>query len=55
MKKIYFLIAALVLCGSIVANACNCTANKNECNCGADCKCGCQEGGECNCKNCANK
>ena len=26
--------------------------NKNKCNCGPDCKCGCQEGKECTCEDC---
>ena len=58
MKKVCFLIAALVLCGTFAANtanACDCAGKKSECNCGADCKCGCQEGGNCNCKECADK
>ena len=51
-KKICFLVAALVLCASLVANACDC-AKKSKCDCGADCKCGCQEGHECNCEKCS--
>ena len=51
-KKICLLATALVLCASLVANACDCAAKKRKCDCGADCKCGCQEGGECNCEKC---